>query len=188
MPKISALTTATIPIGTEVIPTVQSGSTLGLTVSQIRGAVGQSAVQVSHTGDTSEFVLATVTIPANTLGKNGRIEIWANFGNNNSGNNKTYRIRWGASGAGTGGTQIWTGSNTTNVTHAVPAGVANRNATNSQVVIGGQAANGWSGSTTLVTAAIDTTAATEVTFTGQLANSGDNVTIEAYSVRVIPGA
>jgi hypothetical protein len=150
--------------------------------------IAKSAVQVSHTGNTNETVLATIAIPANALGPNGRIEIWPTFGNNNSGNSKTYRVRFGASGAGTGGTQIWTTSNTTNTVHNALMGIANRNATNSQLaVVSPASATGLSGGT-LGTAAIDTTAATEIVLTGQLANSGDNVTIEGYRVQVTYGA
>ena len=148
----------------------------------------QSGVQVSHTGGTPEFVLATVTIPADAIGPNGRVEIWPTFSNNNSGNSKTYRVRFGASGAGTGGTQIWTSSNTTNTVHNAIMGFANRNSASSQILtVSPASATGLSGGT-LTTAAINTAADTEIVFTGQLANSGDTVSLEAYRVIIFYGA
>lgn len=149
--------------------------------------LAQSAVQVSHTGNTNETVLATITIPAGSIGPNGRVEIAPTNGNNSSGNSKTYRVRVGTSGAGTGGTQIWAASNTTNTVHNAVMGFANRNGTNSQVAtVSPASATGLSGGT-LTTLSLDTTAAIDVAFTGQLANAGDSVTIEAYAVILYPG-
>lgn len=141
------------------------------------------AASTTLTGSTSETVLATISFAANSLGANGSIEVTAYFSNNNSGNSKTARVRIGAAGAGTGGTLTQAVAVTTTLSLKTVNEIFNRNATNSQVAgmnngsIGAAAA-------AVNTAAIDTTAAFEVVITGQLANSGDNMALEAYRVKL----
>ena len=142
-----------------------------------------SGAQVSHTGTTAETTLATITVPANSLGANGALRVYAIWTNNNSGNSKTFRVRF----SGAAGTQFRSRSMTTNLTTPEYVLIQNRNATNSQV--GGDvtgAAAGWaSGTGAVITAAVDTTAATTLVLTGQLANSGDTINLEQYVVEVM---
>lgn len=141
----------------------------------------QSAVLVSHTGNTTETALATCTIPANALGPNGRLKITAYFTATSSANNKTGRLRY----SGIGGTAYGAGVLTTQTSMFYPnVEIANRNATNSQV--GPQGGAAFTG--TLSTSAADTTAATTLVITCQLALGTETCSLESYSVTLVPGA
>jgi hypothetical protein len=142
--------------------------------------LGHSSVQTSHTGNTTDTTLATVTIPANAMGLNGRIRVSALWAYPNSANNKTCRIRFG----GLGGTAIHSAINTTSALYRALVEVGNRNATNSQVCQSVTLNVGASGGT-LVTAAVDTTAAVDVVITGQLALGSETITLETYLVELI---
>lgn len=144
--------------------------------------VFQSSLLVAHTGDTAETILATCAIPGSAIGKNGFIRAEGLWSNNNSGNNKTARIRF----SGIGGTAIGAPSvNTTNLgTHDVRM-LGNANSESAQRYyspLSPWSANTSAASTT--TLAVDTTAATTLLFTGQLANSGDTINLDMYQVQV----
>lgn len=141
----------------------------------------QSAVQVSHTGNTNETELGSCTIPANAMGPNGRIRVSAQFSYTSSVNSKTLRVRFG----GIGGTVYVTISPTSTLQFQAIASIANRNATNSQA--GGVATIGAAGSVAVVTSAVDTTASTTVSITGQLTNTGETVALESSLVELIRG-
>lgn len=165
-----------------------SGAWFNRTAAQVKQDLGlgyvlcKSAVASSITGSTTETTLATCTIPANAIGPNGQIEIQALWTTTNSANTKTLRIKFGSAGYfATGVTSIATAQTITRI--------ANRNATNSQV--GGPSASfGPSGSSTsaAVTSAIDTTSAVSLTFTGQLGNTSETITLESYVVRLTYGS
>lgn len=145
----------------------------------------QSWVASSVTGTTNETVLATIAIPAGAIGANGSVEVEALFSQNNSGNSKTARIRFGASGAGTGGTLYDAAANTTNLAEKMHQRIGNRGAANSQVgnqILGDE---GWgAGASGHQTSAINTANATEIALTGQLANAADSITLEGYIVTI----
>lgn len=138
-----------------------------------------SAVAVPHTGDTNETTLATITIPAGAMGKNGQLRITTNWSYTNSGNNKTLRIDFG-------GTDYRAFVVTTTDAFRDQITIANRNATNSQVGgLVGTAVAYTSTTIANVTSAVDTTAAVTLTITGQLASGGETVTLESYLVELI---
>lgn len=145
--------------------------------------LGQSAVAVSVSATTSEETLATITVPANSMGANGCVEILAAFTMTNSANNKTMRFKFG--GAATTYRVLVA---TTSATFLVYGALCNRNATNSQVSNVSQTAAGAFGSSInpLVTSAVDTTANVDITITGQKASSGETLTLENYMVRLYP--
>lgn len=143
--------------------------------------IAASAVQVTHTGDTAEFALATITLPAGCMGANGAVRVTAHFDATDSANNKTHRIRFGGI---SGGVARAITLNTS--AHArEQAVIQNRNAANSQILgdSGGQH-GGWGATTAFATAAIDTTAAVDIVLTSQLTNSGETSSIESYIVEV----
>ena len=140
-----------------------------------------SAVAVPLTGSTSETALATISVPANLLGPNGRLRVTYVASNNNNGNSKYIRLRLG----GIAGTLFMTSANTTSITMSGQVVIANRNAANSQVGFGGLFGGYGASGTAVVTAAIDTSAAVDLVLSGQLANSGDSLTLEHYSVKVL---
>jgi hypothetical protein len=142
----------------------------------------QSAVQVPLITITTEAILGTCTIPAGVMGANGSVSVNAVFSNNNSGNNKTFRVRFG----GIGGTLYAQTAQSTNIsTKLINVIISNRNATNSQVGFATAAAFGSTAA--VVTGAIDTTAAVDIVLTGQLANSADNAALESYVVTMARG-
>ena len=161
-------------------------ATGGTKPSTLPVLLGSNAVQVSHTGDTAEFTFATVTIPANAMGLNGRLQlrgIWSFTGSTNA---KTARARLG----GVGGTAYIAASTATatNITANGYEIIANRNAANSQVSMSAAIGAGQIGfgTTALITSAIDTTAPTTVVFTGQLTNAGETIALESYDVTLLP--
>ena len=149
-------------------------NTLGLQSPSILKA---SAVQVSHTGDTNETTLATIAVPANAMGANGilRITTQMSFTGTNS---KTPRIKFN-------GTTYVGFAATTQLSGRYQAQIANRNATNSQVGNSLDQANFSSNATGVITSAHDTTAAQNITITGQLTNTGETIVLESYLVEII---
>lgn len=146
-------------------------------------ALAHSGAQSSHTGNTTETALATVTVPAGAMGPNGALRILAGFSGTSSANNKTVRVKFGS----LSGTNFLSTNITTN--GLVWGGVImNRNAQNAQI----GAPNGVSGVGSIgypfLTAAIDTSASTTLVFAGTLANAGETVSLEYFYVDVLYGA
>lgn len=138
-----------------------------------------SGAQSSHTGDTSETILATCTIPAGEMSATGMLRINAVYTFTNNADTKTIRMRLG----GIGGTQYLSIVETTNVSFRLyNYEIYERGATNSQV--GGSVAGAATGA--IQTSAIDMTAAQTLVFTGQLGTGTDTVSLEAYSVELLP--
>lgn len=162
--------------------------TLPLPAPQIMQRVCQSwAASNSHTGDTAETTLGTCSLPANLLGLNGCLYIRSAWSSpNNNADTKTVRIRF----SGASGTIFMSGTIGSSVLSAGDIrSICNRDATNVQV--GGfssslGASAGTSGGA-LVTASVDTTAATSLVFTVQLGTSTDTLTLEGYTVWFVPG-
>jgi hypothetical protein len=71
-------------------------------------------------------------------------------------------------------------------THSL-ARICNRGAS-SQVAFASATSGVGSSSGAPATAAIDTTAATSITLTAQLASAGETITLESYIVKVYPAA
>jgi hypothetical protein len=143
--------------------------------------IAASAVQVALTGSTAETVAATVSFPAGTIGANGMIRWQYVWSNNNSGNNKTMRARLG----GLAGTVLATTISTTTLTYSEFRLMGNVNNVASQKLFGGSFGGVGQSGAALTTAAINTNAATTLVFTAQLANSGDNLNLELYSVELL---
>jgi hypothetical protein len=132
----------------------------------------QTGVASAHTGDTTETTLMTCTVPRKYMGPNGRVNIQFRFSHTNSANNKTIKVYFG----GTGGTVYANQVDTTTAGFSGSVDIVNRGATNSQY-------GGFMGSTGAgATSAIDTTQNTTVVITGTLANTGETITLESYSV------
>lgn len=138
--------------------------------------IGQSAVASSITGTTSETTLASITIPGGIMGSNGVVRVTAHYSTTNNANAKNLFVRFGGSVA-------FVNTAATSVTYVVRNEIRNRNALNSQV--SNQIS---SGATTLAAAILSINTAVDqiLTITGQLANTGDTITLEGYSVEVLP--
>jgi hypothetical protein len=181
---------------------IWQGSNVGKTVTALRlfqelglwrPIARSAAAGMSHTGDTAEATLATVTIPANSMGPNGILRWWALWGINAANtNSKTLRYRWPATGGGLTGTQILVINLNTTAMFSFNdvRAIWNKNATNSQSYNHAQNKETFGvGATGLVaTSAVDTTASTDLSFTGQCGVNTDTITLHAYLVEVLYGA
>lgn len=143
-------------------------------------------VAVSAPVDTSEDILASIAIPANTIGASGLLRLAALLSFTNNANAKTVRVRLG----GLTGTVLFTSGGLTNL-----AGLQlnctfwNRSVPNVQVA----SASGLTTGNLVVgaaqaTALIDTRIDQTLVITGQKATAGDTCTLESYLAEVIPGA
>jgi hypothetical protein len=147
--------------------------------------LAQSAVGATLSGSTAETALASVSIPAGAMGANGFIRVTSQWSNNNNGNNKTGRIRFG----GLSGTLYFIFTNSTQITYLdVPRTISNVNAENAQKGRGTQATGAGGSGNAIVTSTLDTSAAVELVFTGQLANAADSLVLESYVVELFHAA
>lgn len=143
--------------------------------------LASTAVPVAHPGTVGETVLATVTVPANSMGANGWLRISCSWSHAASAAQKIMRLRFG----GIAGTVYATTSNTGSVTSSrMICDIQNRNATNSQV---GAPGTGnipitWPSST------VDTTVDTTIVFAADLNGAAPPITLERYSVELFTAA
>lgn len=143
-----------------------------------------SAVAASVTGTATETALATITIPAGAMGLNGAVHIYTVWTITNSANSKTVRVRFG----GAGGTAYAALAATTSTSISDLRRIRNRNSASSQVGAfnaGGSVGLGANGNA-LTTSAVDTSAAVDIVLSGQLANTGETITLESYEVWLMP--
>lgn len=144
-----------------------------------------SGAAVSSTNTTSEETLATIQIPANALGANGHIEVFANFTATNNANAKTVRCRLN----GIGGTSYSDLSLASTVQNNLRVRITNRNATNSQVGITSATRPekyGTASTSSIITSSVDTTANVDLVITSQKATGTDTLTLESYHVIIWP--
>lgn len=147
--------------------------------------LAQSSVQSAHTGDTNETVLATISIPAGAMGANGRVKLRWLVSCTESANVKTIRARLG----GIGGTAYCGLALTNQETQRYEIEIGNRNAQNSQVGAYLATSTAWGSTTgTETTSAVDTSAATTLLITGQLASSGEAIRVESYVAEILYAA
>lgn len=139
-----------------------------------------SAVAASHTGDTAETALSTVTVPAGAMGANGILIIttlWTITGNANI---KTARVRFG----GAGGPIYMAITGTASPSGRMLTHLQNRNNVASQVGNPTNSAGYGFVTNAAATSAVDTSLAADIVITGQLANAADTITLEAYFIEI----
>lgn len=132
---------------------------------------------VSLTGSTSVVTLATITIPAGLLGANGKLKIYPLWATTNNANAKTLRLNIG-------------GVLSTMVSQSVPNNsglliIRNINSESAQKCSSGLVAGIGSSTGSIASPTIDTSAATTITITGQLAVGTDTMTLEDLFVEVV---
>ena len=132
---------------------------------------------VSLTGTTSETTLATITVPAGVIGAKGKVKIYPLFSATNNANNKTLRVKLGGS---TG--YFLQSSGYAQLSNLVI--FRNFNSESVQRVSSGMSSGLGSTTGAFTSLAIDTSAATTIEVTGQLANSGDTLTLESLFVEL----
>lgn len=141
-----------------------------------------SSVAAVAPNNTAENVLATVTIPGWVMGLNGRIQCRSFWSVTNSANNKTIRMHLGGIAGPAFTSVVFT---TTSGMERVTT-IANRGATNSQ--FGGPASLYSMNNTGAqsMTAALDSTVAQDLVFTGQKALATETITLESREVWILP--
>ena len=133
---------------------------------------------VSLTGSTSAVTLATITIPAGLLGANGKLKIYPLWSTTNNANQKTLRA-------------IFSGSTcSTMVSQSVPNNsglliIRNINSESVQKCSSGLVAGIGSSTGSIASLTVDTTAATTLVISGQLAVGTDTLTLEDLFVEVV---
>jgi len=129
------------------------------------------------TGTTSGVTLATITIPAGLMGANGKLKIYPLWSTTNNANVKTLRAVFGGSTC------------TTMTSQSVPNNsglviIRNTNSESAQKTSSGLVAGIGSSFGSIASTTIDTTAATNITITGQLAVGTDTLTLEDLFVEL----
>lgn len=160
--------------GTVFLNTVTNGSPV------IPTTLVPCTTATNYTQTTAALVsLITVTVPANTMGPNGRVKVTVQYQNDTT-NTKTFSIKFG-------GTQMLGTTGTANQSLSIIREILNMGVTNAQVstasgITGTGAAAGASQRYTK-----DTTLAVDVTIQTQLATATDWVGVDSFSVEVFPG-
>ena len=169
-----------------VAPTVSSATIGRNTLANLGGwtVLAASAVAASVTGTTVETTLATISVPANSMGPNGIVRVTVQYSFSGAVGTKTERIKFG--GTNYSGLAYTTAA----LSARTQAQLANRNATNSQVgnhpdQVNWTQINSAGGSTT---SAVDTTSNQNILITMQLSSALDTATLEAYTVELYYGA
>lgn len=151
-------------------------------IPRILGA--SAATGMAVTGTTDETTLATISIPAATMGIHGILRTTTLWTVTNSGNAKTLIAKLG----GAAGTGYLSRSVTATASISMCTIIRNRNSQAAQVSFfeGGGASGGWgdNGSANL-TGTIDTSAAQDLLIRGTLANSGETITLQSYMVELL---
>jgi len=130
------------------------------------------------TGSTSVVTLATITIPAGLLGANGKLKIYPLWSTTNNANVKTLRATFGGLIC------------TTMTSQSVPNNsglliIRNINSESVQKCSSGLVAGIGSSGGSISSPTVDTSAATNITITGQLTNSADTMTLEDLFIEVV---
>ena len=144
--------------------------------------LAQAVVNASCAANTTENVLATITVPANTLGLTGSVEILATWAMTNSVNNKTTRVRF----SGPAGTEFQNRIITTQASSQQLTSISNSGAANSQRGMGVGSTGIGETTNAIVSGVVDTTVDTTIVISGQKASSGETLTLVKYRIVVYP--
>lgn len=138
--------------------------------------LSHNAIGVSLTGTTAETTLATVNIPARSMGGNGKIRITTMWSFTGTGA-KTSRIRW--NGINLQGIAVTSALNARYLCE-----IENRNSESSQVAAQGNFLGLGSGGGAALTFSVDTTVDVPIVIQGTLSNSSESITLESYTVEI----
>jgi len=130
------------------------------------------------TGTTSATTLATITIPAGLIGANGKLKIYPLWATTNNANAKTLRLNIGGALCST----ITSQSVPNNSGLLI---IRNINSESVQKCSSGLVAGIGASFGSIASTTVDTTAATTITLTGQLAVGTDTMTLEDLFVEVV---
>jgi hypothetical protein len=133
---------------------------------------------VALTGTTSETTLLTVNIPASLIGASGKVKMYPLYSMTNNANSKLLRVKLGGSMAFYAAVSNSAHSSALVIIRNIGSESVQKSSTS---VVSGLGNIG----TALNTLAIDTSAATTITVTGQLANSADTMTLEGFFMEIV---
>lgn len=154
----------------------ESGSLVDRSAFATPLILANKAVPASVTGTVAETALATITIPGGLMGPNGSIRVTPIFSITNNANNKSLGIKLG-------GQSIFAIGLTTNSAYQAIATARNRGSQSAQLSTSG---GGYAAVFTANTN-VDTSVDQVLTINGTLANAADTITLEGYTVEVLPG-
>jgi len=145
--------------------------------------LGVSGTIASAGANTTENILATVTIPGGLMGPNGQLWVYTLWNYTNSANSKTMRVRLN----GAGSTQAFAITQTATTQMADLRIIQNAGAQNSQIFFdrGSVPHPGATSVGVNTTAAIDTSVTTSLVITGQKATAGETLSLVSWSVQLI---
>ena len=135
-------------------------------------------VAVALTGTTSETTLLTVNIPNGLIGISGKVKMYPLYSMTNNANNKSLRVKLGGSTAFSAAVSNSSQSSALVIIRNIGSESVQKSSTS---VVSGLGNIG----TALTTLAIDTSVATTITVTGQLANSADTMTLEGFFMEIV---
>lgn len=141
--------------------------------------LGQGGAAAALTGTVTETALATVTVKGGAMGAQGQIMVHSSWSYTNSANAKNARLRIG----GVAGTVCMNYTVTTTLTLSDLRRVANRNSVSSQTVTassGGHTGGFGTAANALPTPAQNSASDFDLVLTGQLANTGETITLESW--------
>lgn len=140
--------------------------------------LAQSAVPASVTGTISETVLATIPIPAGAMGVDGSLRVTTLWSYTNSANIKNCRVKIGS-------TVISVFSQTATAGMQRMDFLRNRGSLASQVAFP-NSTNPFGTTTAAVpTYAFDMSVEQILTLTGELANPGETITLQGYTIELL---
>lgn len=140
--------------------------------------VSQSGTNVNLTGTVSETTMATATIPGGLIGSTGVLEILPTFNHPSSANNKTWRIKIG----GISGTAYYDNTYTTTRSAMPMLAIRSTSTTAQKGASSAVAAGLGTSASAIITSAIDTTVDFTIVVTGQLASSGETMSLKGFSI------
>ena len=129
------------------------------------------------TGTTLETTLLTVNIPAGLIGISGKVKMYPLYSMTNNANNKSLRIKLGGSTAFSTTVSNSSQSSALVIIRNIGSESVQKSSTS---VVSGLGNIG----TALATLAIDTSVATTITITGQLAVGTDTMTLEGFFMEI----
>lgn len=148
--------------------------------------LARSHEQVAAPANTSENILAAITVPGGLLGDDGTVAVTDSvWSSTSSANNKNIRARLG----GISGTLFGPGVTMTNVTTGrLMCNISNRGTPNANIgaSISSRGIDNLLNTIAPVTGTVDTTVAQTLVLTGQKASSGETLALESYTVMVYP--
>ena len=130
------------------------------------------------TGTTAETTLVTITIPAGLIGSNGKVKLYPLWSTTNNANTKILRVKFPL-----GAVYTAYASNTVHVSGLVI--IRNLGSESVQRVSSGMLAGLGGTTSSIAQTTVNTSAATTITITGQLAVGTDTMTLEGLFVEIV---